>query len=130
MVLPNVFARPHLIGLARLALEARGGRGGFSELSRRLSIETAEVGAGYGHPTPAAEAALAIARRELDLELDLTYTAKAFARTLKALELVELAGSTRPRRVLYWHTLSAAPAPNGGAPLAGAGELVLSKLLA
>lgn len=88
-------------------------------LARRLLIDCGKIGAGYGAATPAATAALALAAR-VGLALDQTYTAKAFATALDLLgpESNRTACMVRhqwkpppdrPLRVLYWHTLSAAP---------------------
>ncbi len=49
-------------------------------------------------------------RRALGVELDATYTAKAFAAALASTEaLARDPAGDGPRRVLYWHTLSAVP---------------------
>ncbi len=68
-----------------------------------FDIDLDQLGAGYGHPTPAAREAQALFAQD-GIVLDLTYTAKAAA------GLIAMARrDTRPRRYLYWHTLSSAP---------------------
>jgi D-cysteine desulfhydrase len=90
--------------LAQRATRRDGGGAGLLSLSRALEIDDRQLGEGYGHATVAGEAATRRAS-EVGLTLDPTYTAKAFARALD--ELSPRPGP--PRRVLYWHTLSAAP---------------------
>jgi hypothetical protein len=91
-------------GCARRAGVARA-----SEATDRLDLTTRYLGDGYGEPTPAGDRATALAR-DVGLTLDDTYTAKSFAAALEA------AAGRRAGAVLYWHTLSSAPA----APLLGA----------
>lgn len=79
----------------RLRLEPR-------RLSAQFTVDGRWLGAGYGHPTEAGERATVVAESQ-GLRLDPTYTAKAFA---AALDLVHHGAYGR---VLYWHTLSAAP---------------------
>jgi D-cysteine desulfhydrase len=98
------------LGLALAATRADGGSAGPIRLGRQLQVDASYLGAGYASPTPEGAYAGQMAA-EVGLRLDPTYTQKAFA---KALELVGLPppGRTvreRPGRVLYWHTLSAAP---------------------
>jgi len=82
-----------------------------AELGACLRFDATQVGPGYGAPSAAGTRAMAIAS-ELGIVLDQTYTAKAFAAVL---ELLRNASSQqaptlgRPLRILYWHTLSAAP---------------------
>jgi 1-aminocyclopropane-1-carboxylate deaminase/D-cysteine desulfhydrase-like pyridoxal-dependent ACC family enzyme len=78
-----------------------------ADVEAKLRVDDEQLGPGYGHPTPGGERALEAGRR-IGLELDATYTAKAFAAALSLVEAAERApveGS--PRRILYWHTLSA-----------------------
>lgn len=106
--------------LAWAALRREGMAGSGLGLARRLELDDSHRGRGYGWPTPAGERASQLASRA-GLQLDPTYTAKTFA---KSLELVGSPGPARdggrapgrkarkpgqPFRVLYWHTLSAAP---------------------
>lgn len=108
------------LGLATLAARRLELPATPRALSRRLLLDGGELGRGYSWPTQRSVAATEVARRA-GLELDPTYTAKTFA---KCLELVGFPGfaadarrpavrvprTTRPPlRVLYWHTLSAAP---------------------
>jgi 1-aminocyclopropane-1-carboxylate deaminase/D-cysteine desulfhydrase-like pyridoxal-dependent ACC family enzyme len=93
-----------VLALARAATRLDGGDAGLLRLSRALEVDAEHLGAGYGHPTPGGAAAT-IAARSVGLTLDPTYTAKTFAR---ALEDVRAPAAHRVR-VLYWHTLSAAP---------------------
>lgn len=105
------------------------------QLASQLVLESGYLGKGYGHDTAEGRIAREIAR-SCDLELEVTYTSKAFA---KALELGRFSGydpvlwpsrqasesltrleaqlrvSSRPLRVLYWHTLSriSPPVPEG-----------------
>jgi len=102
---PRLMARH----LARQALRKSGAGEQRGRLAEVLSFDATHVGGGYGAPSAAGARATAIAK-ELGLVLDQTYTAKAFARVL---ELVSAESSAeakhlgRPRRILYWHTLSA-----------------------
>ena len=99
--------RPLVLHLARRASGARLGL-----LAAKLDVETGHAGRGYGHATERSSAAQRIAA-EAGLTLDATYTAKAFAKAL------ELAGQAAPRRVLYWHTLSAIHPELPAAPAIG-----------
>jgi 1-aminocyclopropane-1-carboxylate deaminase/D-cysteine desulfhydrase-like pyridoxal-dependent ACC family enzyme len=118
----EVAVRPPLgrtlaLGLAVGATRRDAGSAGLVRLARRLEVLGEYLGDGYGHPTPQGTRAQGIAA-ELGIELDPTYTAKTFAAVLDRLERAE--PRDRPVRVLYWHTLSAAPL---GPLLAGAPEL-------
>lgn len=108
------------LGLATLAARRVRVAASLRALRQRLWLEGAELGRGYSWPTARSAAATEVARRA-GLELDPTYTGKTFA---KCLELVGFPGfaepargrrggasrtSKKPLRVLYWHTLSAAP---------------------
>jgi len=95
--------------LAREALRTSGAAARSAQLAACMSFDATHVGPGYGAASAAGTRAMAIAR-ELGLSLDQTYTAKAFARVLELLRSGESAHSSRldrPRRILYWHTLSA-----------------------
>ncbi|HEY2511881.1 MAG TPA: pyridoxal-phosphate dependent enzyme [Polyangiaceae bacterium] len=93
--------------LARACLRRAGGaaRGGW--LRDRLEVDGRWLGDGYGHATVAGERATAVASPE-GLVLDPTYTAKTFAAALAEVEA--RSGAASPQTVLYWHTLSSAPA--------------------
>jgi 1-aminocyclopropane-1-carboxylate deaminase/D-cysteine desulfhydrase-like pyridoxal-dependent ACC family enzyme len=74
-----------------------------------LGFDATQVGPGYGASSVAGAHATSIAA-EHGLLLDQTYTAKAFARVLELLRTASSAEAEqigRPRRILYWHTLSA-----------------------
>jgi D-cysteine desulfhydrase len=107
-------AHPFIVALAERALALEGKRGSLVKLSRRLSIDRTKLGNGYAHRTPEADRAEAVAP-SLELVLDPVYTAKAFATVLELIdrkavrERFGLGRLDRPLRVLYWHTLSAAP---------------------
>ncbi len=109
-----------VLALAWGALRRDGVSASPVGLSRGLQLDGSHLGRGYGWPTPAGEQASELAALA-GLQLDPTYTAKTFA---KSLELVGYAGvgdhgrraagrrrqkRGQPLRVLYWHTLSAAP---------------------
>ncbi|MCY1082289.1 1-aminocyclopropane-1-carboxylate deaminase/D-cysteine desulfhydrase [Archangium lansingense] len=85
-----------------------------------LEVDLSQLGAGYGHPTEAALEAQALFARD-GVVLDTTYTAKAAA-GLMALARAD----PRPRRFLFWHSLSSAPLE----PLLGSGELPEPQVLA
>jgi 1-aminocyclopropane-1-carboxylate deaminase/D-cysteine desulfhydrase-like pyridoxal-dependent ACC family enzyme len=102
------------LGLATLGARRLSLGFGARALRRRLLLDGSELGRGYSWPTERSDAASRIAAG-IGLEVDPTYTAKTFA---KCLELVAAPGFERgaqscelgrPERVLYWHTLSAAP---------------------
>lgn len=95
--------------LARETLRSSGATERIAELRDRLSFDTTQVGPGYGAGSGAGAHATAVAR-ELGLDLDQTYTAKAFASVLELLRTASPAEAEqlrRPKRILYWHTLSA-----------------------
>jgi D-cysteine desulfhydrase len=112
------------VGLAVAALARIRPGISIASVSRALIVDPNQLGAGYGHPTPAGQTATILAK-QVGLELDPTYTAKAFSAALSLLDchgmpiepatgskglhaaMPEFSG--RPLRVLYWHTLSAAP---------------------
>ncbi len=82
----------------------------------RFSLRFGQLGAGYGHATPAGMDAK---RRLAELEgltLDTTYTAKAMAGMIEHVSQP----SFRGKNVLFWHTLSSAPASEDAATLAAA----------
>ena len=94
--------------LARQALRNSGAATRVGELADHLSFDATHVGPGYGAASAAGVHATRIAR-EIGLALDQTYTAKAFARVLELLGADSSPGASRmdrPRRILYWHTLS------------------------
>lgn len=100
-------ARVMVLALARSATRKDGGGAGLSRLARALEVDSRHIGGGYGHPTSEGERA-ELRAGQLGLRLDATYTAKTFARALE--EVARAVPATeRPRRVLYWHTLNAAP---------------------
>jgi 1-aminocyclopropane-1-carboxylate deaminase/D-cysteine desulfhydrase-like pyridoxal-dependent ACC family enzyme len=104
---PRVAARY----LARETLRQSGVANRAGELETCLQFDATHVGPGYGAGSAAGARATAVAR-ELGLVLDQTYTAKAFARVLELLcttSSAQTAKTGRPLRILYWHTLSAAP---------------------
>jgi D-cysteine desulfhydrase len=112
-------SRAMVLALAVAASRADAGSAGLLRLGRQLEVDGSYLGPGYAHPTVEGAYAGRIGA-EVGLGLDPTYTQKAFA---KALELVGVpppgrATRERPRRVLYWHTLSAAPL----GPLIGGGS--------
>jgi 1-aminocyclopropane-1-carboxylate deaminase/D-cysteine desulfhydrase-like pyridoxal-dependent ACC family enzyme len=107
----EVAVRPPLgralaLGLALAATRRDAGSAGLVRLARQLEVLGTYLGEGYGYPTPEGARAQRVAG-ELGLELDPTYTAKTFAAVLDLLERAE--PRDRPLRILYWHTLSAAP---------------------
>lgn len=98
---------PALAFLARRLAKRTAALAGLSldtgaRAAKRIDVARAYVGRGYGHPTEEGRAASAKALAA-GYTLDPTYTAKAFACALA------LAQQTPSRRILYWHTLSAAP---------------------
>ncbi|MEI9936522.1 MAG: pyridoxal-phosphate dependent enzyme [Pseudomonadota bacterium] len=100
------FAARHL---AKQVLQRSGAIGRVAELGAQMSFDATHVGPGYGAGSAASARATAVAR-ELGLVLDQTYTAKAFARVLELLRTAsseEAEQMRRPKRILYWHTLSA-----------------------
>jgi D-cysteine desulfhydrase len=110
----NPVARSWVVGLAARALRELRRAMHPLALRHHLEIDPRQVGPGYGHPTAAATHAQEVGRMA-GLHLDPTYTAKAFVRALRDtgypgfgpnFDKVRLA---RPRRTLYWHTLSETP---------------------
>jgi D-cysteine desulfhydrase len=99
-----------------LATQALGEPASVPRLARILTVDGRQRGRGYGWPTPAGAHAMQVGARA-GVSLDTTYTAKAFAAALGLVteEPSKLRADpgrcNRPRRVLYWHTLSAAKAP-------------------
>jgi D-cysteine desulfhydrase len=118
-ILDNPFARAVVSWLAGAVLarerpeltasrQARDRRELTARGRARLEIERRFVGAGYGAPTEAGERALERAA-SFGIELDPTYTAKTMACVLELVERARVSGRSRPLRIVYWHTLSAAP---------------------
>ncbi len=101
-----IVGRAMVLALSAAALHRDGGSANLERLRRQLEVDGRFLGDGYGAPTAAGELATAAAR-SVGLGLDPTYTAKTFARVLEVAETPRPA--SRPLRVLYWHTLSAAP---------------------
>jgi D-cysteine desulfhydrase len=104
---PIALLRMLTYALAWACARRAGVRSPLSSLWGRIGIEPRFLGAGYGHATPRGQEAM----READgvgLALDQTYTAKTFACAL-ANVTSEDGGHSRPRCVLYWHTLASAP---------------------
>ena len=93
--------------LARACLRRAGGVARSGWLGARLAVDGRWLGRGYGHATEAGEQATEVAARE-GLVLDPTYTAKTFAAALAQAEA--RSGASSPQTILYWHTLSSAPA--------------------
>ena len=103
-VVPGMLPRRSAFSLARrLAPDTSDS----AALTARLHIVRDALGAGYGVPTEAGARAERLARGA-GIVTEPTYTAKALAH---ALALVRDARGPPPLRVLYWHTLSRAPAP-------------------
>jgi len=95
--------------LARAILRSSSAAGQRDRLATQLSFDAAHVGPGYGASSAAGAWATAIAG-EHGIVLDQTYTAKAFACVLELLYSASSAEAERlgrPKRILYWHTLSA-----------------------
>ncbi|XXF76833.1 pyridoxal-phosphate dependent enzyme [Myxococcaceae bacterium GXIMD 01537] len=111
--------RAALTWMARRTLALATGPG-HAHRPPELEVDTGQLGEGYGHPTPAALEAQALFARD-GVVLDTTYTAKAAA-GLMALARAD----PRPRRFLFWHSLSAAPL----GPLLGSGPLPEPQVLA
>jgi 1-aminocyclopropane-1-carboxylate deaminase/D-cysteine desulfhydrase-like pyridoxal-dependent ACC family enzyme len=94
--------RTALTWMARRTLALATGPG-HTLPAPELEVDLGQLGAGYGHSTQAALEAQALFARD-GVVLDTTYTAKAAA------GLMALARSDpRPRRYLFWHSLSSAP---------------------
>lgn len=107
-VVRNPAARFTVTELAARVLSRHGQRPHRARLREKLHVEQRKLGPGYGHPTGEGGAALERAA-ELGVVLDATYTAKAFARVLEMVRTLQGTPRTRPLRIVYWHTLSAAP---------------------
>jgi D-cysteine desulfhydrase len=106
-ILRNPFDRFIVERLARAIVRRRGGDP--ATLSRRqLRLDGDFVGDGYGHATLEGDAATA-RLAGIGLELDQTYTAKAMACLLALVRRLGQSRPARPLKVVYWHTLSAAP---------------------
>jgi len=105
LVAKNPIARGLVLRLTRQTLSLLG-TAPERALAARLDIDSRFIGTGYGALTPAADRAIGVARDAIGLELDATYTGKAFAAVL---DLAREPSPAPPRRILYWHTLSAAP---------------------
>lgn len=110
--------RPLVLVLARAAARRQEAQADLARAARVLSVDSNFVGEGYGIASRDGDAATEAAR-EAGLKLDSTYTAKTFAAVLSLLKggpqrdnprkIGNFAPTIRPTRVLYWHTLSAAP---------------------
>jgi D-cysteine desulfhydrase len=107
-VVRNPLARFSVSELAARVMSRAGVRPERALLRSQLSIDRRQLGRGYGHRTPEGSAATARGA-ELGLVLDGTYTAKAFARVLEMASNAKSVPRERPLRIVYWHTLSAAP---------------------
>ena len=94
---PFVVPALRVRSLARAALRLRGS----SAAVPAVRVHEGALGEGYGRPTDDARRACELFARD-GVTLDDTYTAKAAA------GLIALARQ-RPRRYLFWHTLSSAP---------------------
>jgi 1-aminocyclopropane-1-carboxylate deaminase/D-cysteine desulfhydrase-like pyridoxal-dependent ACC family enzyme len=123
VALPAGAARVLTLGLSRRTARLAKLDVPRSVLAARFEVDAEFRGPGYGVSTAAGIRATDRAET-LGLRLDPTYTAKAFAKVLDLVDTVrhspqpmarkDMSGfgrtalSNRPRRVLYWHTLSAA----------------------
>ena len=110
---PAWVSRPMVLGLAWRAARVARGNADFPRLNRALEVDGSELGRGYGWPTERGARATSLAAGA-GLALEPTYTAKAFACALGLAGaegfVSEFSGTyNRPKRVLYWHTLSSAP---------------------
>jgi 1-aminocyclopropane-1-carboxylate deaminase/D-cysteine desulfhydrase-like pyridoxal-dependent ACC family enzyme len=95
--------RPLVAWLASRALALAAPTEPVPRDAREVQVLRGQMGGGYGHATEAAREAMELFARD-GIELDETYTAKAAA------GLIALARrDRRPRRYLFWHTLSSAP---------------------
>jgi D-cysteine desulfhydrase len=106
-VVGNPLARVLVTSMARGVLARRGGEPSALR-SESLRIERGFVGDGYGAPTRAGKVAVERAAAA-GIELDPTYTAKTLACVLELVESTRTQRRARPLRIVYWHTLSAAP---------------------
>jgi D-cysteine desulfhydrase len=111
-VAPLRGVRALVVGQASAALQRLGQRLNPLGLSRRLLVSERQIGPGYGRPLEEHRRAADDAR-QFGLALDLTYTAKSFTEALQQAETVPGSESGkqghRPRKILYWHTLSSRP---------------------
>jgi D-cysteine desulfhydrase len=107
-VMRNPFARLTVSELAARVVRRLGGAPDRARLRAQLCIDSAQIGPGYGRRTEASVAAVARAAQS-GLSLDPSYTAKAFAALLEIVRTAALGPGEPPLRVVYWHTLSAAP---------------------
>jgi D-cysteine desulfhydrase len=127
---PSWFVALRARRLARACLRRAGVREAARRgwLDRRLVIDRRWLGAGYGHASAEGARATEVAARA-GLVLDPTYTAKAFAAALERVDV--LRQESAPKTVLYWHTLSSAPAAPllAGAPAEGALDPRIRRLL-
>lgn len=106
-IVGNPLARALVTALARGVIARRGGDARALR-SEALRVERAFIGDGYGAATREGEVALERAAAA-GIELDPTYTAKTMACVLELVERAHAVGRSRPLRIVYWHTLSAAP---------------------
>jgi len=106
-IVRNPVARALVMSMARGVIARRGGGVGALR-PESLRIERGFIGEGYGAPTHEGEVALERARAA-GIELDPTYTAKTMACVLDLVERTRTLRRSRPFRIVYWHTLSAAP---------------------
>lgn len=102
IVEPLLSGKARTLALSMAASRALGIPLEPRKLRTQFEVDGRWLGAGYGHPTEAGDRATLIAKNQ-GLVLDPTYTAKAFAAAL------DLVNRGTYGRVLYWHTLSAAP---------------------
>lgn len=125
---PAWFVAFHVRRHCRACLRDAGVRGERGWLDRRVGIDPRWLGAGYGHATEAGARATVEAAK-CGLVLDPTYTAKTFAAALARVEALQDAPT--PKTVLFWHTLSGAPAAPLllGAPEEGAIDARVRRLL-
>jgi len=106
-IVGNPLARVLVSSLARAVLARRGGDAPALR-PESLRVERGFVGDGYGAATREGELALERAAAA-GIELDPTYTAKTMACVLELVERTRSLRRSRPLRIVYWHTLSAAP---------------------
>jgi D-cysteine desulfhydrase len=102
IVEPALMGKQRALWLAYRAGRRRNKGASLSSIARVLEVERGFLGRGYGYSTEAGDRAVIAGARE-GVTLDVTYTSKTFAAAL------DLVASSRFRRVLFWHTLSATP---------------------
>jgi D-cysteine desulfhydrase len=131
VAMSRTFARVAVLALALRATRRDAGSAGLVRLGRQLEVDGSYLGQGYAHPTAEGAYAGRVAA-ENGLELDPTYTEKAFAKVLELVGLPapdrrQVASRSPPRRVLYWHTLSATPLEplTRACPPTGPGKLLI-----